>query len=228
MMKNIGKLKEQGLHAALKTWYAQPKGQMEVEIDGYIVDIVHMNRLIEIQTGNFNAIRMKIRNLLINYQVKLVYPIAYQKWILKLPKHKEEQQYRRKSPKKGSPLQVFNELVSFPELLLHPNFSLELAMIQEEEVRRYTGEKHWSQNGWVTVERQLIKVVELMCFESAVEIMSLLPSNLCDQFTSADIAGEAEIPLWLAQKMVYCFRKMGTIVEVGNKGRFKMYTTLSS
>jgi hypothetical protein len=50
---------------------------------------------------------------------------------------------RRKSPKRGTPLQIFDELVSFPQLQLRPGFSLELLLIQEEEVRRFDGSRGW-------------------------------------------------------------------------------------
>jgi hypothetical protein len=63
---------------------------------------------------------------------------------------------RRKSLKRGRPAHVFAELVSFPKLVLEPTFCLELALIQEEEVRRYTGKKRWRRHGWQTVERRLI------------------------------------------------------------------------
>src|SRR5688572_30856194 len=46
---------------------------------------------------------------------------------------------RRKSPKKGRVEDLFWELVSIPQLLMNPNFSLEVLMISGEEVRRYNG-----------------------------------------------------------------------------------------
>jgi hypothetical protein len=46
----------------------------EVKVDGFIVDIVRDNTLIEIQTGNFSSIRNKLEKLVRNYKVILVYP----------------------------------------------------------------------------------------------------------------------------------------------------------
>lgn len=50
MSKSIGLLNENPLHAALKKWYARPGDQLEVSVDGFVIDVVQGNLLIEIQT----------------------------------------------------------------------------------------------------------------------------------------------------------------------------------
>jgi hypothetical protein len=55
---------------------------------------------------------------------------------------------RRKSPKRGRLEDLFWELVSIPQLLSNPNFSLEVLMIRGEEVRRYEGKRAWRRRGW--------------------------------------------------------------------------------
>jgi len=223
MIDSIGSLNEQPLHAALKEWYAGDEGQSEVPVDGYIVDVIKDGYFIEIQTGNFSAIKTKLYKMIDEHSIKLVYPIADRKWLLKLPGQADGRPTRRKSPKKEMPAQIFMELVSFPELLMHDNFSLELAIIHEEEVRKYTGEKPWYRNGWVVVERRLIEVVDTIAYQNGAELMNLLPVDLPGTFTTADIAKCSDQPRWLAQKMAYCLRKMGVIESVGKKGRSKLY-----
>ncbi len=39
-MNGIGTLQENSLHAALKNWYAQPGDQLEIMVDGYVIDLV--------------------------------------------------------------------------------------------------------------------------------------------------------------------------------------------
>jgi len=60
--KGIGTLKESSLHAKLKEWYRKPGDRLEVPIDGYLIDIVHSDLLIEIQTQNFSAIKKNLKN----------------------------------------------------------------------------------------------------------------------------------------------------------------------
>lgn len=223
MIDSIGSLNEQPLHAALKEWYAGDEGLSEVPVDGYVVDVIKDGCFIEIQTGNFSAIKTKLHQMIDVHRIKLVYPIADQKWLLKLPSKAGGSPTRRKSPKRETPAHIFMELVSFPELLIHDNFSIELALIHEEEVRKYTGEKPWYRNGWVVVERRLLDVVDTYSYQNGSELMKLLPVDLPETFTTADIAKRSDQPRWLAQKMAYCFRKMGVIECVGKKGRSKLY-----
>ena len=81
-MSAIGILNEKPLHAALKEWYARPGDQFEVSIDGYVVDIVRDALLIEIQTGNFSSIKRKVHALAALHPLRLVFPIAREKWIV--------------------------------------------------------------------------------------------------------------------------------------------------
>ncbi|MFW6184630.1 MAG: hypothetical protein ACOC8X_12595 [Chloroflexota bacterium] len=220
----IGILNEKPLHAALKEWYAAQGDSFEVEVDGYIVDVIQRGTLIEIQTGNFSGIRQKMASLAQHHPTRLVYPIASEKWLLKLPKEEGGKIRRRKSPKRGRVEELFRELVSFPDLICQPNFSLEVLLIQEEEVRRYDGTRRWRRRGWVTVERRLIQVVERHLFAEPADILAMIPRDLPEQFTTADMAAAMDAPRWLAQKAAYCLRNMDAIVHIGKRGRSYLYT----
>lgn len=222
-MNHIGELNEQPLHAALKAWYAKENAQVEVSVDGYIIDVVEGKNLIEIQTGNFSTIKKKLFSLVKTFPVCLVYPVAREKWLLKLPKEEWDAPRRRKSPKRGQVVEVFNELIRFPQLVAEENFSLEVVMIEEEEVRRYTG-KRWRTRGWETVERRLLKVVERKLFRRPSDMGALLPPDLPPTFTTTNLAQTLSIPQRLAQKMAYCLREMGAITKIGKRGRAYLYT----
>jgi len=222
-MKQIGELNEQPLHASLKAWYTEPGARVEVSVDGYVVDIVHEGQLIEIQTGNFSGIKTKMRALAASYPVKLVYPVAREKWLFKLPKQDWDQPRRRKSPKRGRVEEVFRELVSFPDLLLQENFVLEVVLINEEEVRRFTGRKMWWRNGWEPVERRLLSVEKRKLVRSPADLETMLPQELPREFTTKDLAQALGEPRWLAQKMAYCLRKTGVIETIGKRGRSHLY-----
>jgi hypothetical protein len=197
----IGTLNEKPLHAALKTWYARPDDSFEVSVDGFIVDIVRGDLLVEIQTGNFAAIRRKLAGLTARHPVRLVYPIAREKWIVKLARDGHRRLSRRKSPKRGAFEHVFEELVSFPQLLSKPNFSIDVLLIQEEEIRRHDGKRGWRRKGWVTHERRLLQVVDRRLFETPADMGILVPAALAEPFTTSDLAAAIAKPRRLAQKM---------------------------
>lgn len=219
----IGSLNEKPLHASLKKWYARPGDQFEASVDGYVIDIVRGDLLVEIQTRNFGAMRRKLVDLTARHKVRLVYPIAQQKWIVKLPKTGDDKESRRKSPKKGTLEQVFEELVAFPKLLSNPNFSLELLLVHEEEVRRYDGKRGWRRKGWVTEERRLLEVVDRRLLETPADMRAQLPAGLPEAFTTAELAVAIGRPRRLAQKMAYCLREMGAIASDGKRGRAILY-----
>ena len=220
---HIGSLNEKALHAALKQWYRQPDDQVEVLVDGYFIDLVRDKLLIEIQTGNFSAIKRKMASLARNHPVRLIYPIAREKWIIKHDA-KGNQLSRRKSPKQGSLFGIFTELVSFPELVMHPNFSMEVVCIREEEVRCFDKRHGWRRKGWVVHERRLLQVVSQHLFRIPEDWRELLPSGLPEPFTTKDLAQALDTPRWMAQKMTYCFRKMGILTQVGKRGNARLYT----
>ncbi len=220
----VNVLNEKPLHAALKEWYAQPNDQFEVSLDGFIVDIVRGDLLVEIQTRNFAAMKQKLDKLMVHHRVRLVYPIPREKWIVKLAEDGINQLSRRKSPKRGTFEHVFEELVSFPKLLMNPNFSIELLLIEEEELRRYDGSRSWRRKGWVTYQRQLLQVVEQRLFQVPADMATLVPPALAEPFTTSDLALAIAKPRRLAQRMVYCLRLMGCITPTGKHGNTILYS----
>jgi hypothetical protein len=220
---HIGSLNEKSLHANLKQWYAQPNDQFEVSVDGFVIDVVRDDLLIEIQTRSFSSMKRKLLKLTETHPVCLVHPIAQEKWIVKLAGDEQTEQSRRKSPKRGTVYEVFRELVSFPQLMGNPNFSLHILLIQEEEARRYDGRRGWRRKGWVTHERRLLAVVDEHHFAAPKDMQALLPETLASPFTTSDLAKALKQPRWLMQKMAYCLREMGAIEPVGKQGNAILY-----
>ncbi len=227
-MTAIGSLNEKALHADLKAWCLQPGDRTEVPFEGYVIDIVRGDLLIEIQTRNFSAIKAKLLTLTAHCPVRLLYPIAQQKWIVKLPTNGNGKQDRRKSPKHGTLFHLFDELVSFPELLSNPNFSLHIVSIQEEELRRHDKRRGWRRKGWITHERRLLQVMEEHFFENPQDLERLIPTNLSDMFTTADLAKALKTSRRLAQKMAYCLVRMNLFTRLGKRGNAIVYERSNS
>ena len=221
----IGLLNEKPLHAALKQWVAQDGDAFEVQVDGYVVDVVRGAQLLEIQTGGCASLKPKLRSLVRSHPTRLVIPIAREKWLVKLPKEPGGKPRRRKSPKRGLVAELFKELVSFPDLICHQNFSLEILLIQEEEVRSHDPNRRWRRRGWVTEERRLLAVLDRRLFTSPQDLLDLIPPGLPAEFTTADLAAAMQIPRYLAQKAAFCLRHMNAITHIGKRGRSYLYTT---
>lgn len=229
--QGINTFNEKSLHLDLKAWYAQPGDQFETPVDGYIIDLVRGDLLIEFQTRNFAAIRPKLTKLITQHPVKLVFPIAQEKWVIKLADDANtvgNALNRRKSPKRGAVEHLFQELVHIPTLLLHPNFSLDVLLIHEEEMRRPNPNFRWRRRPWITQERRLLQVAAEYHFTTPLDLAGLLPPSLSSPFTTADLAKASTQPRAIAQKMAYCLAKLGVLQMVGKQGNALLYQVIAA
>lgn len=220
----IGTLGERSLHAALKVWYAEPGDAFEVEVGGYVIDLVRDDLLIEIQTRHFSAMKRKLTRLTEAHPVRLVHPVAAEKWIVKYGPDGETCVDRRRSPKHGSMLDVFYEMVSFPRLLARDSLSIEVLLTHEEEIRVNDGQGSWRRRGWSIIDSRLLEVVDRLVLASPGDCVALLPDGLPDPFTTRDVANALGEPIRLVQKMAYCLREMDVIDTVGRRGRAYLYS----
>jgi hypothetical protein len=218
----IGTLREGPLHAAIKRWYAVAGDRVEVPVDGYVVDLVRGDLLVEIQTGSFSAIQRKMRTLVPSHPVRLVHPIPRETWLVKLDPE-GGRPTRRRSPRRGTVHDLFGELVSFPELLDHPNLEIEVLLVALEEVRRYDGRRGRRRRGWVVHERHLLDVQQSVVIRRPGDLASLLPVGLAEPFTTSDLAAAIGRPRRLAQQMAYCLRRTGVIASIGKSGNALHY-----
>ena len=219
----IGTYQEKSLHAALKDWYAAPGDRAEQPVDGYVVDLVRGEDLIEIQTRNFSAIKRKLATLLQNHTVCLVHPIAVQKWIVRLDREGATVLSRRRSPKRGTLLDIFDELVSIPHLVAHPGFTLEVLLVEVEETRQQDGRGSWRRRGWSIHDQILVGVESRHRFCGPADFAALLPPTLPEPFTSSQIAACFGMRHGQGQKIAYCLRHMGAIEMVGKQGNAYQY-----
>jgi hypothetical protein len=107
--------------------------------------------------------------------------------------------------------------------MANPNFSIEVLLVQEEEVRGYDGKRAWRRRGWITKERRLLEVVDRKVFEEPEDLLIFIPLGLAEPWTTEDIAKAIGQPRWLVQKMVYCLRESGVIRSVGKKRNAILY-----
>lgn len=205
----IGTLNEGSLHAALKERYAQHGDDFEVPLEGFVIDIRRPGLLIEIQTASFGSMGRKFDHLLAEHKMLLVHPIAVETY-LDRPNAKA-----RKSPKKGSIYGLFEELVSIPTLLDHPNLTLDVVLVSVTKTQIVDPRARRGRGGHRTVDRVLREVLGTERFETTSDLRRLLPADLPDQFNTAELATAAGVRRDVAQRMAYCFRALDIFEEQG-------------
>jgi hypothetical protein len=224
MSEGLGTYREGSLHAALKALYARPGDRVESLVDGYVVDVARDDELVEIQTASFASATRKLRRLVEDHPVALVHPIAAERWLVRVDADGVVSD-RRRSPKRGLPMDLFDELVAFPALLAHPNFRIELVLIREEEIRGPVpvGARYRYPRQWWRLDRRLLEIVETVRIDCPLDLLGLLPAGLPRPFTSADVAAAGRRPKRLGTRTVYCLRESGAALCSGRRGRLAEY-----
>jgi hypothetical protein len=229
MSRRIGTLAEKSLHAALKALYAQPGDLLEYSIEGYVIDIVRPapdptqpGQCIEIQTGGLGSLTPKLAALLDVYPVQIVYPIAQERYIVRVDADGVILS-RRKSPRRGTLYHLFTELVSLPTFAIHPHCTLEIPLIREEQVWLDDGRGSWRRKHWSIHDRRLLEVLDTVSLSAPAHFAALLPAGLAAEFDSRDLAEKLHQPRYLAQKMIYCLREMGVLQVTGKHGKALCY-----
>jgi hypothetical protein len=215
--------RESSLHSGIKTWYLLEGGEPEAKVDDFVVDILRGNLLIEIQIANFSAIKSKLSRLLNDHKVRIVYPVPKIKWIVHKSAGTGEISGRRLSPKKGNLSDLFSELIRIPTLFSNGNLSVEVLMIEMEEVWCDDGRGSWRRRGASIDDRKLIRVFERKVFGSKADFLEVLPKDLPNPFSNFDLAKSLGIRVGQTRKMTYSLRKMGAITHVGNRRKEMLF-----
>lgn len=214
---------ETTLHRQLKKVYCDDTDQHEVVVDGYRIDAIADGQLIEIQQAGLAAIRSKIARLLKSHDVTVVKPLVARKVLVKRVRNGGKVQSRRTSPKHATFFDLFDELVNFVSVFPHRRLSLHVLLTEQEEHRVVTGKRRRRDKGYRVEDRRLVGIIDRMELRSHTDLQGLLPASLPQPFSTADIAKQAGVPRWLAQKAAYCLRKTDTAKLVGKDGNTLLY-----
>ena len=183
MDKGIGTLSEKTLHAVLKMYYEPDEDNHEVAIDGYFADIYNEHGIIEIQTRQLNKLRDKLSVFLNEYQVRVVYPMPYEKYLSWIEPETGDITSRRKSPKRCSMYDAMFELYKIKAFLKNQNLKVTLLLIDMEEYKLLNGWSYDKKRGSVRYDRIPVgirKIVELDCPQDYMHIDRFFQQrNIC-------------------------------------------------
>ena len=217
---DIGTLREGPLHRDLKQYYCEAGSQTEYRIGKYVVDVLTDNHIVEIQTSGFGSLREKIEDLIKEYEITVVYPIARRKTLVK---QRDELLTKRSSPKKANICELFKELIYIPEFINKKGFSIELAYVHIEELRVYNPRKAWRRNHWVVKEKHLVEILETERIQDARLLFDRVLGGLDSPFTTKDLRNHLGVTQNLAQKIAYCFRHARVITPTSKRKNALVY-----
>ena len=214
---------ESSLHRQLKELYADDSSEIEVRHGRYRIDVVSGEELIEIQQSSLSAIRNKIRTLLEDHPVVVVKPVVRRRLLVKYKRQGGRETDRRYSPKRGSMLDLFGELVYFIDVFPHERLALDVMLIDVEEHRYPRKKKRFNRSAWKTDDQRLVEVCEIHRLRTPSDLLALVNCDLPTPFHSGDLAKQLNIDRGSARQIAYCFRNMGAAHQVGKQGNTLLY-----
>jgi len=216
---------ETSLHRELKSLYAPEGARLEVPVCTYRIDVVQGDRLVEIQHGSLAAIRDKVRRLLEDHQVTVVKPIVVRRLLIKRNRKGGPVTDRRMSPKRGKVLDLFDELVHFTRVFPHKRLTLDVPLVDIEEWRRpgHGRRRRWRRRDHEIEDQKLLAVHQTLRLRTTSDLKALVPCRLPRPFHTGHLAEALGVERWIAQRIAYCFREMGTARTVGKQGNALLY-----
>ena len=212
------------LHQQLKAAYAERLGgEEEVAYGDYRVDVSYPGGVVEIQHASLASIRGKTEELLENKDVVIVKPLVFRRRLIKYAEKNGPLESRRMSPKRGTWLDAFHDLIYFRDVFPHPRLTIELPAVEIDE-HRYPKKKHrFRKANYHIADQVLANLIETRVLETGADVLALLPTTLPEKFDTGDLAEKWGVSRWLCQRITYFLRETEMIQTVGKRGRSMLY-----
>lgn len=207
----IGLLNEKPVHAVLKDYMCEDRSCQEIrlddriitgryplrddkkmrrDVDRYVADILtEAGEIIEIQTGSFYPLVKKLDFYLrmTDCRVTVVHPLFHQKWVRYLDPETGEIGARRRSPRHEQVRDIAHELYWLAPYLAEPRFSLQLELLEVEEIRVSKPQKRRGRSSerYSCIPRALLGEVVLACPADYAEYFLPKVDDLPDPISAA-------------------------------------------
>jgi hypothetical protein len=214
---------ETSLHRALKDRYAAGLAdRREVRVAGFRIDAIDQTGcLVEIQSGALGPLCRKLQKLLPEHRLRIVKPIVLARRLVQTSPRSGSVISVRRSPKRGSLVDIFDDLIGLVRIFPHLNLDIEILGVTIDEVRKPRRRRP----GYTVTDRQLGEIRETATLARADDLWSLLPPGCHGNypFTTVELAAQLGKPIWFAQRVAYCLRKTGAARVVGKTGNRVIY-----
>ena len=214
----VGVMGEKGVHAVLKRFYQPDVNAQEIRVGRFVADAVTGDgSILEIQTGPFAPLRKKLAVFLERYEVTIVHPAYGSRWVRSVDPQTGELLSRRRCGRPESAWKLFYALPAIREYLDRPNLHFLVPVLEVREWR-VKGDRRRSRRDRVPSE-----LLAEFRFAGPQDFLSLLPEELSEPFTSADLAAAAAIDRSDAQMYLYVVHQLGLLDRVGKRGNAYLY-----
>lgn len=222
--QGIGTQSERLIHSTIK-YYLEPDDSChEVRVGDYIADIFQKTdgHIYEIQTRGFDRLRDKLSSFLKDYRVTVVHPVVREKYLCWVDPDTGEIAKRRRSPRRGSPIDILPEIYRLPNLQTHPNLRFMAFLLDVEEYRLLDGWSRDKKKGSHRMERLPLAIQEPVMIGDKADYIALLPA-LPEPFTRKALATSFKLSPRNTAFAVRVLERAECIEQTGKQGREYVY-----
>jgi hypothetical protein len=177
---------------------------------------------IEVQTGSFKPLRDKVKHLIESGPIRIVHPIILKKYI-ELFDEGGSLLSRRKSPRRGTPWDLFKALVYAPDLPEVPGLTIELALVEVSEQRLPDGRGSWRRRGVSITGRELLAHHGSVPLAFPDDYRRFVPFQGDETFTAQSLGEKVGIHPALARKTLYVLTQLSVTARMGKTNRAWTY-----
>lgn len=175
-----------------------------------------------------DRLRRKLDTFLEHSPVTVVYPIASVKYLVWVDPVTGETTARRKSPRRGTPLDAFAELYKIKPYLRNPRLSICLLLMEIEEYRLKNGWSEDGKKGATRCERLPVALEETYLLRTRADYAALLPADLPILFTSAELCSLTPQSRTLCQTALHVMHSIGAVKRVGKRSNAYLYRPIQT
>lgn len=220
---NIGTYKEKTLHIVLKKYFEEDVNYHEINVGGFIADILRDGVITEIQTSSLTGLKPKLEKYLDEYKVQLVYPLASVKYISWIDPESGSVSKRHKTSKKTSVYNAISEAVRILPYINNNNLCIIVPMLEIDEYRMLDGWSRDKKRGSNRYERIPTDIFDILELNTVEDYAKYLPDDLEDNFTVTDFKKRVSVDEKTARCVIRVFIEKKIIEKGGKKGNSILY-----
>ena len=230
-INTVGTLSEKTLHKMIKYYLEPDESYHEIKTpEGFIADIFRDNYIIEIQSGNFYAVKDKIKRYLENEELKItfVYPVPAVRNLCWIDKKTGEASKITRSAKFTDIYKFYEEIYSIRDFIEHGRFNLKIMLFEILEYKYLDGWGKSRKNNASKIDKIPVSYIGEENFNGKNDYLKLIPSKLREEgiFTSVELSGETDMKGKPMRAFIHVMKNAGLISEVGRRSRYICYKIL--
>ena len=220
----IGTLSEKSIHSIIKDYLSPNKENQEIKVGRYVADIKIGNQIIEIQTQNFKKLINKIEYYLeTGYNIKVVYPVIYERYTNWIDPISHKIVERRKSPIKGCIQDFLTELYWVYKYLENDKFDISIILINAEEYKYLDGYGQNSKKHATKIDKVPTKILNEIQIKTIKDLVVMVPQTLDIEFNSKDFIKHSKCRKKWIGSGIKLLRDIGVITVVRKEGNSFIY-----